>query len=223
VERTASGSELLSFIDVLIPGSIDPGCGERCLLENWNCPNIETWFGGGKVAHVVYDLKQGTPISKFGAGISDKRALRAVIGNKFTGLKCFSVKIKNQAKPPITGPAYLQVTKPLNRYDSAKLLGPEDGTAAQNFGEAVYEEVPIADGAVSYIIDHLQNKVYDSRYPTPLEGKLITSMKIRFLGSPNPSVFLDVKNITNKALFDGGPDSCYPYVYNGRYYNICYP
>jgi len=232
VKRTSLKNELLSFIDILIPGSVDIGCSGKCLLENWNCLNIETRFDGQIVNNVTYDLKQGTPLSRFGAGISDKRALRAIIGKQFTGSKAFSVKFKNQASLPKSGFAYLQVTKPINKYDSAKYRGPDGGTTEDfaDFGQAIYEEVKLTmdeDGQpISYIIDHLQQKVYDSRSPTvPLEGKLITGMTINFRAGPSGDFtgFLDVKNITNKALFDGGDNSCYPYCYNGRYYNICVP
>ncbi len=225
IQRTSS-TRLLSFIDILIPGTTDVGTCRRILGENVNCSNLETKFGNSRVNNVTYDLKEGTPLSKFGSGISDKRALRAIIGeNLGTGPVAFSVKFRNQlsASRPKSGLTYVQVTRPINKYDSAKYPGPDEVTV-ENFGQAIYEEIPIPGYDVKYLVDHLNRKVYDSRNPTePLVGKLITGMKINFKGQDGQFTgFLDMKNITNQTLFHIGDGSCYPYCYNGRYYNICF-
>jgi hypothetical protein len=223
--KRVSPQRLLSFVDILIPGNIDVGTCHRILGENVNCTNVETTFDGSPVNNVTYDLKEGTPLSKFGSGISDKRALRAIIAKRLgIGPVPFSVKFKNQlsATLPKSGYAYVQVTRPINQYDSAKYLGPAEVTA-ENFGQAVYEEVPIPERDAKFLIDEQNKKVYDSRYPNdPLVGQKITGMRIKFVDANGQTGYRPVKNITDKALFHIGESSCYAYCFSGYYYRICY-
>jgi hypothetical protein len=227
VEKVSS-QRLLSFIDILIPGNIDVGSCRRVLGENVNCSNVETKFGNSSVTNVVYYLKEGTPISSFGKGISDKRALRAIIAkNLGSAAVPFSVKFKNQtsASLPKSGLAYVQVTRPFNQYDSAKYPGPDEVTT-ENFGQPVFKIVKIPGTPFEFHVDTRENRVYkynadDARLEL-LEGQLISSMFISFTDQSGTRVRLPAKNFT-EALLHIGEDSCYPYCFKGRYYTICSP
>jgi hypothetical protein len=232
VKKTSGSAKVLNYIDLLIPGNVGFGTCNRCLLEDWNCANIETRFGNSGleppiVANVTYHAKRGTPISNFGAGISDKRALRAVIlKNVGTTPIRFWVRFKNQTSPPKSGNAYVQLTKPVNAYDSDKMLGPDE-LAKGEFGILKSANVPTKE--CDFIAADLENEVFTyyvgtSSFPLPKNPIGTLAARVFFPGDPPeaPSVQGTVTAATDKATGGTGTNTCYYYMWNGSWYGYCY-